>query len=235
MKKSFRFTKRLMQSLTAIVLVFVLAVPTFASSFAPVFQDDINGFAFDDVMTLEPYVYVVDGVFMLDFETALANGISIHLLKIQQQAFDALNQRAYIGEIVINDDLTIDELFVAPVPFRICWASCGGGRNDEQGTVHWWGVSRYLCDCNSREFVADLGTMALIGGAGAAVGALFGVIPGLIAGATAAWVGLVALRIEANNQGLGVYLEVTWALIFSVTTQLPFGDKKNPFSEYGDA
>lgn len=30
---------------------------------------------------------------------------------------------------------------------------------------------------------------------------------------------LVATRIDANNQGRGIYIEMTWALVFNITPQ----------------
>ncbi|WP_146552058.1 hypothetical protein [Rummeliibacillus sp. SL167] len=41
----------------------------------------------------------------------------------------------------------------------------------------------------------------------------------LIPGATGSWFYLFATRLDANNKGKGVIVEMTWAAVFDITTQ----------------
>lgn len=87
------------------------------------------------------------------------------------------------------------------------------------------GYSRYADNCESKRLVIDLNTTAAAGtiaGGAAEIATL--VFPGaaLVAGGAATDAGywsLVATRIDANNQGRGVYIEMTWALVFNITPQ----------------
>ena len=84
---------------------------------------------------------------------------------------------------------------------------------------------RYANYCESKRIVSGLNTAAaagtMVGGAAGAVAIVFP-LAGVVAGGAAFDAGywwLVATRIDANNHGRGVYIEMTWALLFDITPQ----------------
>ena len=146
----------------------------------------------DNIKALEPYVSVKDGHFKFDVKQAKADNIDSQLIEGQLKYFDVLNDRADAGDIEIEKDLTIINN-EGPSSVRAShWPSCGGGLNTDV-TEYWWGYSRYACDCETQRMSADFNSCAYW------------------------W--LLASRLDANNHGYGVYIEMTWALVFDITPQ----------------
>lgn len=96
--------------------------------------------------------------------------------------------------------------------------NCGGGTNTSSN-YHWWGYSRYACDCETNRMSDDFSSASSIAAGAAVVGAYFGPIGAIPGGITGAYWSLIASRLDANNRGHGVYIEMTWALFFDITPQ----------------
>ena len=216
MKRILKSIRKATPFVLALVMSFSALLPVNASAVTAYANLEVLNFTFEDVMALEPYVYVVDGQFMLDVNGALLSGIALELITLQQGAFEALNQKSYIGEIFINDDLTIDTPYVAPIAFCSNFR-CGGGVTTETET-HWWGYSRYFCDFDSREFARILGEVAIGTAVASALTMKFPPL-GVTLLLGTAYYQLLSSRITANNQGRGVHISMTWVQVFSIRAQ----------------
>lgn len=208
------FIKRIV----AMTLVSVMAIGSLphivlADTYGPHMSTDENlQFTTYDVLELEPFVYVTgDGLFGLDKASALSNGINKDLIALQLSAFDFLNNRALKGEIIINEDLSIYD------PNSFTYLTRNGINRHE---VFWWGHRRHASTAEANRISADFNSVATGAAAGAVLGTWF---PGLGVGAglTAAYFALLASRIDSHNSrtNRGVIVDVTWALVFSISTQ----------------
>ena len=140
-------------------------------------------FTTHDVLALEPFVYVTpDGLFGLDKESVVKNGIHKDLIAMQLSAFEFLNDRALKGEIKINFDLSIDDFSTSTTTTR-------NGINRYE--THWWGQRRYAS-------TAEASRIASIAGGIAVTGVWF---PSIIvpAGIGIAYFALLADRIDSHN------------------------------------
>ncbi|MFV0504910.1 MAG: hypothetical protein ACK5LT_13240 [Lachnospirales bacterium] len=98
------------------------------------------------------------------------------------------------------------------------WYSCGGGLNTDT-VEHWWGYARYACDCETNRMSADFNSCASVAVGVAVTGAYFGPITAVPGGLASSYWWLLSSRLDANNQGNGVYAEMTWVLAFDITPQ----------------
>lgn len=182
-------------------------------------------YSVNEVKQLEPYVYVEDNHFAIDYKRAVNDGVDINLIEYQQRVFDYLNSK----EIKINDNMsfTIESpetlLSASIAPEVTCmatkhWYNCGGGRNTST-TNYWWGYARYACDCETNRLVADLNSAASVAAGAGVIGTFFGGIGTVAGGLSSAYWWLLSSRIAANNHGRGVYIEMTWVLLFDITPQ----------------
>ena len=180
----------------------------------------MHSFSVDEVKALEPFVSIREGQFVLDREKALACGIDADLIDGQEVYFNYLNSQARNGKIIINKDLSITSAAenVSPKASSGHWSSCGGGRNTST-TNYWWGYARYACDCETRRMSSDFNSCASVAAGIGVVGAYFGGIGAVPGGLSSAYFWLLASRLDANNHGRGVYIEMTWALVFDITPQ----------------
>jgi hypothetical protein len=107
--------------------------------------------------------------------------------------------------ITINKDLTIDRNneLIAPNAVYGRW------------TEHWWGFDRKFTNSQAQDFADYAATVA--GGAGivTGIGAWFPPVAAIAGVQTGYWT-LVSARVNANNEGNGVYIGVTWVAIFNV-------------------
>lgn len=83
-------------------------------------------------------------------------------------------------------------------------------------TYHWWGYDRKFTNYQTKQYVERLEMQAAGATMVTGVGAWFPPIGG-IAGVSAGYWALLASRVEANNHGNGVLVEVTWVNVFNVT------------------
>jgi len=185
-------------------------------------SDDDPVFTLDDIMALEKYVFVEDGSFILDIETAMSDGVCEDLLSLQQNGFDILNRRAMDDKIVINEDLTITDRTVelSGVWFGCPNRGCRGGRTTSPRNF-WWGFDRLICDCQTRRLVSEVSRFR-DGSTGIGLFALaFGKTPpGVAAGAVALHIQIFQSELErANFGGRGVYLSMSWSTAFFVRSQ----------------
>ncbi|MBR5947248.1 MAG: hypothetical protein IKZ82_01205 [Clostridia bacterium] len=186
----------------------------------PISYEDASD-VIDQIMALEEFITVDNGRFVFDMQRARERRIDQQLLDGQQAWLDSINQLAEAGEVVINSDLSI----ISDEGESACghWYSCGGGFSSGART-HWWGLSRDYCDCGAQQLVGQLHTFRTIVGGGAALSAvsfLTAVFPGAASLAIhlticASYIDLLATRIDANNHGRGVCVNLTWIAIFKI-------------------
>lgn len=222
MKKSFNF----ILSLVLIISMFSFSgLNVFAAENveSPIQTKNIEGeYTFEDIMSLEKYVSVNEGLFNLDTTSAVKDGISLELLEGQQRYFDSLNLEIYEGKLKVDENLEITNLDSNSETYlpnnRISlFANCNGITTSP--TTHWWGKSRKLNSCDANKFAADLASVA-VGGGSAALLAVW--IPGMgwASIIAAGYAGLFSSRVYANNSySTGVICNLTWAMIFDVDPQ----------------
>lgn len=112
--------------------------------------------------------------------------------------FDELNQLALDGVITINEDLSIQDNSITANAVYGSW------------TYHWWGYDRKFNNAQTTQYYNYLLTLAAGGGA-------FLPPVAAIAGVSSGYWALLATRVNANNKGRGVLVEVTWVAVFDVT------------------
>ena len=212
----FKF-KKLISAVLTLAMVCSLSIPAFAQTSDIDETSLAQKYTVDDIKALEPYVSAVDGHFTFDVEQAKADNVDTELIEGQVQYFDFLNCRADRGEITIEEDLGIINNNTSVI-HATHWPSCGGGINTSV-TEYWWGYSRYACDCETQRISADLNSAASVAAGIAVVTAYFGAIPAIPPGLDSAYFWLLASRLDANNHGYGVYIEMTWVLVFDITPQ----------------
>ncbi|WP_411344498.1 hypothetical protein ACE3MZ_23530 [Paenibacillus sp. WLX1005] len=208
--------KKTIGFLLALVLFTVACTPTFAS------DTQNKEFTKQDILALKPYVSVNEsGFFELDYSKAQKDEVDLELLQGQKIYFDTLNKQIESGELKAHSDLSITSENLAPLTSDLSksvTASCAGKNTAVQ--QYWWGYSRYMNSCEANRFSADLTGVSATSGGVAIVAAYFGAIPAIPPGITAAYFGLLASRVAANNaNSTGIYLEMTWALAFNITPQ----------------
>lgn len=165
-----------------------------------------------EILELEPFISVTEkGLFSLDKLSALNSGINKDIIVMQQESFDFLNNRALAGEITINSDLSI----IDPTNFSPLTRN---GINRIE--THWWGQRRYASTSEAARISADFNSAAAVGGGAAAITFWFPAVA-VPSAVSAAYFALLASRIDSHNArtSRGVIIDVTWAFIFSVSTQ----------------
>ncbi|MGE7093569.1 hypothetical protein ACQKII_19360 [Lysinibacillus sp. NPDC048646] len=218
--------------IAALLTVFSFSTVTtaFAQSYEPSLNVNVNDFeeyTFDDILALEPYVHVEDGLFILNENTASEAGIDYELIKGQQEYLNYLNQQVESNAISVSQDLTIQNLSednqYQKTSAMLAKASCNGKTTGAE--YHWWGYKTYLNSCDTKKAISDSNTVAA-GGAitAAALGGLGYWFPvflagGVISGLTSGYFWLFATRLDANNNGRGVIVDMTWATIYDMTPQ----------------
>ncbi|PFX70716.1 hypothetical protein COL39_24525 [Bacillus cereus] len=119
-----------------------------------------------------------------------------------QKHFDSLNSQVASNMIAINPDLSIQN--------KIHSAVYG------EWTYHWWGYDRKFNNSQAKAYVKELNTVARTGAVAGPLAAAVMPIVGAGIAVTAGYYGLLADRVENNNQGSGVYVGITWAIVFDV-------------------
>jgi hypothetical protein len=177
-------------------------------------------FTYDDILELEPYIAVKNGLFKFDSSSAKKDGYDKELVKMQKDYLSHLNTQIEKGILKAESNLEITSIesteLVTDGGFTT-FRSCPGKSTDLD--YHWWGVSRYMNDCEADRFGADMATVAGgYAGAGAVAAIWF---PGVgVAGAViASYAAVMAARISANNYGSGVYVGITYAAFFNIEPQ----------------
>jgi len=185
----------------------------------------------NDIMALEAYIGVGgNGLFYVDVQAAINNGVSLYLINSLLFRLNYLNDQAAANLITINSDLSFDSAETTncnwdysfnqitpfssrpPGGFRCGRAWCRGGYTTNS-LGHWWGTSYYLCYAETHNFSHFFQTGGIILGVG-------GVIAGGVAGGVSgAYFVLLGARASANNHGRGVHFSITWVGVFSFSPQ----------------
>lgn len=119
-----------------------------------------------------------------------------------QKHFDYLNLQVTSNLITINPDLSIQN--------KVHSAVYGSW------TYHWWGYDRKFNNSQAKQYVKELKEVQAAGSFGGSLAAALFPVIGAGVVVTAQYYGLLASRVDANNEGSGVYVGMTWALVFDV-------------------
>lgn len=221
-----KFLRKLKALTLSLAITSVFSTQIFANSVSTntiqQTESKVAAYTKQDILELEPYIYTEDGLLRIDSESAIKDGKPVDLVEGQEEYFNLLNLDAEQGIITINEDLSIDG--TASIhederePLASHWSSCGGGKNTST-TEYWWGYARYACDCETNRMSADFNSCASVAAGVGVVGAYFGPIGAIPGGLSSAYWWLLASRLDANNHGKGVYIEMTWVLAFDITPQ----------------
>ncbi len=218
-----------------LVLITIFLLPTVTTTLAQSYEPSIieNGnikefeeYTFEDILSLEPYVQVQDGFLVLNENDASEAGIDSILIKGQQEYFIFLNQQVKSNAIRVSSDLTIQNLannneYQSNTLMR--FARCKGVTASPE--YFWWGYKTKLNSCDTAKVSSQAGTLGA-GGTITATG-LTGlgfwfpplVAVGVISGLTSGYFWLLSERLNANNKGSGVIVDMTWATIYNITPQ----------------
>lgn len=224
--------------IAALLTVFSFSTVTTASaqSYEPsvieninVNVNDVKEYTFDDILALEPYVHVEDGLLILDENSASDAGIDYELIQGQQEYFNYLNQQVKTNAISVSQDLTIQDLsddsnvYQNNSPMLLAKASCKGKTTSPES--FWWGYRTKLNSCDTKKAISDANTVGASAGITTAglggLGAWFPVFlaAGVVTGLTSSYFWLLATRLDANNNGSGVIVDMTWATAFDIEPQ----------------
>lgn len=213
--------KKMFLSFLAVLLFLptLLSAPAQAASNNSVPQE--SEYTFEDVLALEPYISVNNGLFKMDTSSAQKDGHDKELIKMQKYYLNDINKEIKNGKLKAESNLEIINLEEPVIEqgtgdFSVM-ATCPG--KNTSLAYHWWGVSRYMNNCTAIKFAGDLGSVSA-GYAGAgAVAALW--FPGVAVagGVISAYAALMSSRVSANNYGSGVYIGITYAGFFNVKPQ----------------
>lgn len=226
-----------MKKIVSIVLCFIMIFSIGTGSFADNQSRQYVGnhkspkYTNEDVFKLKKYIELErNGTFRLEEQKALNDGIDSELIKLQLKHFDMINPMILSGklstnkkmEIIVND-YAVDDIaamtFTGMASYSGHAYNCGGGINSEV-EFHWWGFSRYACDCESNRMSADLGSASSVAAGAAFVAAFYGQAAiTLVAGIDSSYWWYVSSRIDANNRGRGIIMGVTYVGVFNLESQ----------------
>lgn len=151
-----------------------------------------------------------DGTLAINENKAESLKISQNDILSLQKYFDYINSSIKTGKLVTDNNLNI----------TVVRNSHLLGFSQDYVQYHWWGLTRYANNENTKQIVSDLRSYAhgatMVGG----FGTIFG-IPQVVGGSAIAvgyW-SLLAERIEAHNNGNGVIVNYTYVGVFSVDSQ----------------
>lgn len=212
--------KKFLSILLALCMVLSLSATAFAEEPNNHNADEkMCLFSVEDVKALEPFITVEDGIYTINVKKAISSGMDKDLVYEQEKHLNYINNQAKEGLVKINNDMTFSVLAEQnQAKASGHWYDCGGGRNTNT-TNYWWGYARYACDCETRRMSSDFASCATVAAGVAAVGTYFGGIGAVPGGLSSAYFGLLSSRLDANNHGRGVYVEMTWVLAFDITPQ----------------
>lgn len=123
-----------------------------------------------------------------------------------EEHFVNLNQKVDQNIISISSDLEIQEN-------NNIFTIYSSGPTQE---YNWWGYRTTYTNAQTNSAVSTLNAFAAGSGGAAAVGFWFPVF-GAGAGLSAGYAGLLANRMDANNNGNGVLVDMTWAAVYNVS------------------
>ncbi|MCY7782726.1 MULTISPECIES: hypothetical protein [Bacteria] len=217
--------KRVVTVLLALCLLISLAPNVFAQESAPSNLPPMKKYSEEqydkeDILALEKYVSVKDGYFVLDSSKAKSDGFKNDLVDGQQKYFEFLNSEISAGNLTVDKNLNITGQTQEQKNFKPADAEilkCKG--KTTKSKTYWWGYSRKLNSCDSKKVATSFSSASSVAAGIAVAAAWFGIIPSVPPGLSAAYFGLVASRINANNNGKGVIADMTWAVVFNIKPQ----------------
>ncbi|UCZ53473.1 hypothetical protein LGQ02_01335 [Bacillus shivajii] len=195
--------KRLVCSFLVLVLFFGMMTPVFGQGKGNSSTTSSN---VDVLKLVEPYVELQeDGTLALEgVPRGLYQAFELENLEYH---FDQINKEVLDGNLVIDEELNISETGFST------FHHAGYG----SWAYHWWGYQRLFNNSQANEYSSHLRDRA----AGAAmVTGVFAKFPPIsgIAGVSSGYWALLANRVDANNNGNGVQVSVTWVNVFSVSS-----------------
>lgn len=156
------------------------------------------------IKTIKPYVQLnKDGT--IGFKKNVPEDVyEAYDLDVLQSHFDVVNEGVRNNMLTINKKLEISETI------QVRAAATYG-----KWTYHWWGYDRNFSNYQTKQYIDRLEYQAI--GASMATGVTYWFPPvgGLAALSGGYWL-LLSKRVDANNNGNGVYVAVTWANVFNV-------------------
>lgn len=217
--------KKVFTVLLAFCLLISLAPNVFAQEQTPQTLPPVKKFSEEqyqkeDILPLEKYVSVKDGYLVLDSVKAKSDGFKDDLVNGQKKYFEFLNSEISAGKLSVDKNLNItgtlqDQTNFVPLDAEIL--KCKGKTTKTK--TYWWGYSRKLNSCDSKKVASSFSSAGSVSAGIAVIAAWFGILPSVPPGLSAAYFGLVASRINANNNGKGVITDMTWAVVFNIKPQ----------------
>ncbi|MEG0258750.1 MAG: hypothetical protein RR651_02660 [Lysinibacillus sp.] len=230
-----------MRKLVIAVLLTVFSFSSVTTAFAQIqsfessvsvtenINNNVAEYTFEDILSLEPYISVKDGLFMLNVNKASKAGIDSELIRGQQEYLDSLNQAVKNGVLSVSKNLTIKDLSDDTNQYQndslTPFAACKPKGVTRKAQKFWWGYKTLSNSCDTKKLISDANTAGATGGIVGTGGGLLGLffpvlLPGAgVAGLTGAYFYLFATRLDANNNGKGVIVEMTWAAVYDITPQ----------------
>lgn len=166
----------------------------------------------DVINTVQQYIHLnQDGTISLDKNIPNTIAEKYQTNKLEER-FTNLNERVKTGQITINSDFSVTENST----FNTLAAKSSKVERHEE---YWWGHKNWYNNRQTKNAIDALNTAAATAGIAAGLSSL-GFPPGAFAGAVAGgyWM-LLATRMGANNNGSGVTVSMTWALVYNVESR----------------
>lgn len=155
------------------------------------------------IKEVEPYVKVTEKG-TLTLENVPKKFYNKYKLEKLEEHFDSLNESILNGDLTVNEDLSIQDNSISTYAVYGKW------------TYHWWGYDRLMSNSYANWYANEYIPTVAAGGT-IITGATAPFPPiSAVAGITTGTLLLLQARINANNEGNGVYVGVTWVLVFNV-------------------
>ncbi|WP_051254730.1 hypothetical protein [Halobacillus kuroshimensis] len=156
------------------------------------------------IKNVKPYVHLNDDG-TIELKDVPQETYDRYNLSSLEKHFQTINKGVHNGTLTVDNNLNVEEV----TPAFTTMAVYG------KWTYHWWGYDRKFNDYQTEQYIDRLNTQAAGAGMVTGVGAWFPPVGGLAAVSGGYWY-LLATRVDANNHGNGVLVQVTWANIFDV-------------------
>jgi hypothetical protein len=174
-------------------------------------------FTFEDVMALEPFISVENGLFKFDSNSAKKAGHDKELIKMQKDYLSDINKQINNGKLKAESNLEIVDLQPVVNGGVSIMATCPG--KSTSLAHHWWGVDRYLNNCQANRFGADMASVAAGYTGAGIIAAIWFPAVGIAGGVIASYSALMSSRVYANNYGRGIYVAITYVAFFNIEPQ----------------
>lgn len=232
-KRNDRFLSMSTVAITLSILALNIATPISVSANAPESEGTVQSREVENVRTeennqlteldnqslianVEPYVQVNENGHIELSQEIEQDIYEDYALDNLEEYFSNLNEKVDNGSIIISDSLDIIDN--TPDDNIITIQS----NNYISTSTHWWGHRTAYNNSQAQAAAQRFRNYALgystIGGLGVLVPGIGPAVAGA-GGLTATYSNLVANRIDANNNGNGVILDMTWVAAFDVSSR----------------